>query len=215
MSEIQSYMLKPTRLVPNSPHPLIHYSGFFNNESASNPVKIHEHLASKDWQTQWIIRYGPTQQSHYHSTTHECMVVLSGSATIRFGVADIAPENACGSGDDSKEPGGIEIQANVGDAFLIPAGVAHKTFDPTPMSTFQLLTPGNGHGIDDVDVQKALSDVKLSGFTMMGAYPSDAVWDFSEGGDHIGHFEKIWAVPKPALDPILGEASEAMCGLWS
>ena len=139
------------------------------------------------------------------------MAVLSGSATIRFGVADDPEPN---TPSDAKETGGIELRANAGDAFLIPAGVSHKTFDPEPADTFALLTPGDGHGIAASDPGDALADVHLSGFTMLGAYPLDGTWDFAEGGDHVGAFETVWSVPKPRLDPVLGTEKEGMCGLW-
>ena len=214
MPEIGSYILSPTRLIPNSPYPLIHYPKYFSDEKSHDAASIHELFASNGWQTQWIYRYGPTQPSHYHSAAHECMAVLSGSATIRFGVADTQADPESNTHGDGKEVGGIELQANAGDIFLIPAGVSHKTFDPQPAGTFALLTPGGGHGIAGTDAREALAGVDLSGFTMLGAYPQKSEWDFSEGGDHVGEFEKVWSVPKPRLDPVVGQGKEGICGLW-
>jgi uncharacterized protein YjlB len=165
------------------------------------------------WQVQWIFRYGPTQQSHYHSEAHECMAVLTGEATIRFGVADTSDdldESTHGSG---KEPGGIEIHAKAGDVFVLPAGTAHKTFDTTP-ATFTLLTPGDGHGVDAVDPREALREIKLDGFTMLGAYPEGSRWDSALRAVHEGEFKKCWLVPKPSHDPCLGDAVEGLVGLW-
>jgi uncharacterized protein YjlB len=142
------------------------------------------------------------------------MAVLTGSATIRFGVADTVEdleENTHGNG---KEQGGVEVHAKAGDVFIIPAGVSHKTFDPSEGSTFKLLTPGEGHKIQADDVREALSKIELSGFTMIGAYPIGGIWDFAVGGDHKGQFEKVWSVPKPPHDPVLGQAQEGLCGLW-
>lgn len=244
-TEIRSYTLTPTRLIPNSPYPLIHYPNHFNKEAKGNcnAAAIHQRFASNGWQTQWIYRYAPTQPSHYHSATHECMAVLSGSATIRFGVADTEADDAesptpthnCNddAGESAKptengneeETIGILLPASPGDVFLIPAGVAHKTIDPRPTSTFALLTSGNGHGLpktrnndddddDDDSIQETLARVPLSGFTMLGAYPLGSVWDFSQGGDHVGGFEGVWRVPKPERDPVVGEGREGLCGLW-
>ena len=231
MPEIASYKLSPNRLIPNSPYPLIHYAKCFTDtKSGDDAVTVHDLFARNGWQTQWIFRYGSTQPSHYHSATHECMAVLSGSATIRFGVADNNNDNESNAthsdhnDDDGKETdgggGGIEIRAHAGDAFLIPAGVSHKTFDPHPTDTLALLTPGNGHGIaaaaDDgvTSTRDALARVQLSGFTMLGAYPADGVWDFAQGGEHVGAFERVWSVPKPGLDPVVGLDGGGMCGLW-
>ena len=54
------------------------------------------------------------RESHYHSTTHETLVVFRGNAHLRFGVSN--NDNA----DD-----GIELTVKVGDVIVIPAGVAH------------------------------------------------------------------------------------------
>jgi mannose-6-phosphate isomerase-like protein (cupin superfamily) len=83
------------------------------------------------------------------------MVVLTGSARIRFGVADVhssgnddasSPEN---STDTVSEEGGVEVEANAGDVFILPAGTAHKTFNTLPEASLKLLTPGNGHAVKD------------------------------------------------------------------
>ncbi|KAI4199066.1 MAG: hypothetical protein LQ350_004888 [Teloschistes chrysophthalmus] len=217
---ITAHHLPPTPLIPNSPHPLLHYKSHF--PSHPNAGEIHALLTRNGWTTQWIYRYGPTQPSHYHSRTHECMIVLHGSATIRFGIADTEFQDSGG--------GGIEVVAEAGDAFLVPAGVAHKTFNTHPQpSTFKLLTPGDGHGLphcpNEREEREVLEKVEgvLEGFCMLGAYPrGSADWNFVTGeegdvGDGKGGFEKVWEVPVPGLDPILGageKKGEGMRGLW-
>jgi uncharacterized protein YjlB len=135
------------------------------------------------------------------------MVVLTGSARIRFGVADvsdsISPESGC-------EEGGVELEANAGDVFILPAGVAHKTFDTRPRAELELLTPGDGHAVD----LEGLEGVVLEGFTMMGAYPEGYVWDSSVGGESEGVYQQVWDVPKPERDPVLGTGEEGLGGLW-
>ena len=207
-------MLRPTRLIPNSRYPLLHYARYFADEQSRDAAAIHELLASNGWQTQWIFRYGPTWPSHDHSATHECMAVVSGFATIRFGVADTKADAESNNRGDRKEPAGVELQANAGEVFRIPAGVSHKTCEPKPDSTFKLLTPDGGHGIAGTDARGVLASVSLTGFTMLGAYPRNSVWGFSEGGNYFGEFEKVWSVPKPSCDPTMGLDSEGMCGLW-
>jgi uncharacterized protein YjlB len=210
---VKTYHLPPTALIPNSPQPLVHYPRILSEDTLS-AEKVHDLFSRNGWQTQWIFRYGPTQTSHYHSAAHECMAVLSGTATIRFGVADTVAdlnESTYGSG---KEEGGVELQARAGDVFVIPAGVAHKTFDTSYGSTFKLLTPGDGHLIQAEDVSTALAGIELSGFTMIGAYPVGCVWDFAEGGHDVGAFERVWSVPKPDKDPVLGQAPEGLYALW-
>lgn len=216
MVQVKKYHIGPTPLIPNSPHPVLHYPAFLP-PSADEPIasRFHHLLTQHGWQPQWIFRYGATQRAHYHTAVHEAMVVLTGTATIRLGVADTTEDMTANThGDDTKgwEEGGVEVTARAGDVFVIPAGVAHKTYDTQPAAEFRLLTPGDGHhGVDS----GRLGEVELNGFTMLGAYPvAGGQWDFAEGGEGREVFEKAWAVPPPRLDPVLGDSEEGVCGLW-
>lgn len=162
------------------------------------------------WRVSWIFRYGPTQQSHYHSQAHECMAVLSGTATIRFGVGDTSEDLDDNTHGSAWETGGIELSAEAGDVFIIPAGVAHKTYNTKPEAGFTLLSPGNGHGIAADDPKRALADIELTGYTMMGAY-NGGNWDFVQSG---GDYEKVWSVPKPEYDPVFGDLDQGLRKEW-
>lgn len=228
--KVNSYKLPPTPLIPNSPLPLLHYPGLLKDLVQSPtfvPTQLLDLYAKSGWQTQWIAKYGPDIQSHYHSTTHEAMTVISGhSATIRFGVADAPswsdgqlPPGARGEG---AEQGGLEIQAAIGDVFIIPAGVAHKTFAPVPESTSLVfyepedITRGRAGEVSDeirAESRRCFGDVQIKGeFMMMGAYPYGGVWDFKVGGDM--EKEEVWRVPVPQKDPVLGDSEEGLVGLW-
>ena len=225
MAEVKKYHLPPTSKIPNSPFPLLHYPHFFPSPTSRTPEAVHDAFAANGWQVQWIFRYGSTQQSHYHSAAHECMAVLSGEATIRFGVADDEPAGGNGGadGDDTSSTTtgrGMEVRARAGDVFVLPAGLAHKTFNPDPSdSTFKLLTPGDGHhhvpGSGDRATGPSLANVELSGFTMIGAYPVGAKWDFAVGGEHEGRYQEVWSVPRPERDPVLGLDPAGLTGLWA
>lgn len=95
------------------------------------------------------------------------MAVLSGSATIRFGVADTTDDMAANTRGEGYESGGVELQANAGDVFVLPAGTAHKTYATRPGAEFKLLTPGDGHRIDAKeeggDVGEVLGKLRLDG----------------------------------------------------
>jgi uncharacterized protein YjlB len=210
MSEPKTYKLEATELIPNSPYLLVHYPGFFPSEDqAVDAAAVYDVFARNGWETQWIFRYGPTQRSHYHSQTHECMAVLSGTATIRFGVSDMDEGSTYAT---RRGQGGLELHAKSGDVFVIPAGVSHKTYETSPPADLELLTPGEGRGIAGIDIRQVLERVQLSGFTMMGAYPQGGIWDFATGGEHAGNYEAVWSVPKPDRDPVMGEGG--ICGLW-
>jgi len=218
MVQVEQYHLHPTDLIPNSPRPLLHYKNVLPKDPSTghcSPVEVWNMFTKNGWDVQWIFRYGPTQRSHYHSRAHECMAVLSGTATIRFGVGDTSDDLDANTHGDAweKESGGVEVHAQAGDVFVIPAGVAHKTYHTKPAAEFALLTPGRGHGIETAngaDKREALADIQLSGYTMMGAY-SGGEWDFVTAG---GEFEKVWAVPKPKRDPVFGAASEGLVATW-
>lgn len=205
MPVVKQHHLQPTRLIPNSPLPLLHYPKYLTaspTDTASSVLQTFDLFTANGWPPQWIFRYGPTQPAHYHSRAHECMVVLHGQATIRFGVAD-------------SETGGVEIAAEQGDVFIIPAGVAHKTFNTSAgASGIELISPGDGHGIAK-DQRGTLTDVDLSGFVMMGAYPRGGEWDFATGGEHDGVYEEVWNVELPALDPVLGDHDAGLRTLWT
>ena len=196
-----AHQLAPTELTPNSQFPLLHYRGLLDVDQLS-PSEAAKIFTTNGWETQWIIRYAPTQRAHYHSKTHETMVVLSGQARIRFGSADLT------SGEDpaeDHEAGGIEVDAAAGDVFVIPAGVSHKTFNTAPEMSFEVLTPGDGHSTLGAN----LDEIDLSGFIMLGAYPQGSTsWDFCTGGE--GKVEP----PIPSHDPVLGDSLDGLVGVW-
>ncbi|EXJ84047.1 hypothetical protein A1O3_04714 [Capronia epimyces CBS 606.96] len=214
MVQVKQYQLPPTALMPNSPRPLLHYTGVPLPQPLTASA-VYDLFERHGWNVQWIYRYGATQRSHYHSSVHECMAVLSGTATIRFGVGDTSTDLIESTTGSAREPGGVEIEARAGDVFLLPAGTAHKTYNAKPDAEFTLLTPGDGHHIAAHDPRAALDDVQLSGFTMIGAYPANnGYWDSMKGGENAGQYDKIWSVEKPENDPVLGKSEQGLCGLW-
>lgn len=240
MVQVKKYHLPPTTLVPNSPLPLLYYPGLLADQADqdSAALRVHDIFAQNGWQVRWVFRYTDTQESHYHSATHEVMAVLSGQATIRFGVADDAETLLLSKDDDSAialghdddnggaaagrgglGPTALEIRAQKGDVFVLPAGVAHKTYDPDPASAaLKLLSPGDGHRIvtqEGQDPREGMARVELEGFTMIGAYPAGAGrWDYNIGGEHEGKYGDIWNVTKPERDPVLGDNPDGLCGAW-
>ncbi|KAK0392007.1 hypothetical protein NLU13_1505 [Sarocladium strictum] len=218
MVEVRKYHLQPTALMPNSPHPLLHYPGFFDASKEGKVDVAYDTLHGNGWEVQWIFRYGQTQRSHYHSHAHECMAVLSGQAMIRFGVADTSEDMEANTYGQAREEGGVELEAKAGDVFILPAGTAHKTYNAKPETEFTLLTPGDGHRVGGgEDVREALRETegRITGFTMIGAYPRDSgPWDFQVGGEDVGAFDKVWRVPLPECDPVLGKSAEGLRGLW-
>ncbi|KAF5022859.1 hypothetical protein F66182_5092 [Fusarium sp. NRRL 66182] len=213
MAKVYQYHLPPTDLIPNSPRPLLHYKNVLTklpNTSNCDPAEVWDMFSKNEWKVEWVFRYGQTQMSHFHSEAHECMAVLSGTATIRFGVADTSQDLKDNTYGSAWERGGIELEAEAGDVFVIPAGVAHKTYATKPEAEFKLMSPGVGHGIEADDPRRALSEINLSGYTMMGAY-NGGYWDFVKRG---GDYGKSWRVPKPKYDPVFGTSEKGLTKTW-
>ena len=125
MVEIRKYHLQPTELIPNSPRPLLHYKNAIPPKPGGahrDAVSVYDTFTQNGWRVAWIFRYGQTQLSHYHSRAHECMAVLSGTATIRFGAADTSADLQENTYGDAFEKSGVEVTAEAGDVFVIPAG---------------------------------------------------------------------------------------------
>ena len=68
---------------------------------------IKEILETNRWTNSWV--NGIYEYHHFHSTAHEVLVALRGSARVQFG-----------------GPNGITLTFEKGDVVIIPAGVSHK-----------------------------------------------------------------------------------------
>ncbi|KAJ4138646.1 hypothetical protein NW768_002497 [Fusarium equiseti] len=155
------YNIKPTKLVPNSPKPLLLYKKAFVKDGKVDRTAAFETFRSNNWDVQWLVRYGQHQRAHYHSQTHEAMIVVHGPGKIRWGVADLSDNWEDHTYGQAYEDGGIEVEVEVGDLFVIPAGVSHKSYDPDATSaSFGCLT-GDARKIDsNIEV----AEVPLEGF---------------------------------------------------
>jgi uncharacterized protein YjlB len=87
-----AYDIKPTKLVPNSPKPLLLYRNCFIRDGKVDATLAHDTFKKNGWDAQWVTTDGRYQRSHYHPATHEVMVVLSGPGTIRWATADLNEE---------------------------------------------------------------------------------------------------------------------------
>ena len=90
--------------------PLLVYRQAFPSLDRGMAELIREILETNSWKDAWID--GIYDYHHYHSTAHEALVVLNGSARVQFG-----------------GPNGIPVTIEKGDVAIIPAGVAHKKID--------------------------------------------------------------------------------------
>jgi uncharacterized protein YjlB len=105
--------LQPTPLpleendsIPNNPHlPLLLYQKVFSG-SDSLEKEFKESFRQNNWGGCWV--NGVFDYHHYHSTAHEALGVVAGSATLIFG-----------------GPGGEEVEVQPGDLVVLPASTGH------------------------------------------------------------------------------------------
>lgn len=101
-------------IIPNSRLPIVLYKGAIDIQ---NPLKIEDklrrHVEERGWRLEWTWRI--YKFTHWHSTAHECLVCISGSAIVRLGGPRI----------------GGEHKLTPGSALMIPAGVAHRNIGAT------------------------------------------------------------------------------------
>ena len=112
---VSSHQLPSFERIPNTSIQkkplLIYHSAFHSSISAST---VERHLSSIGVVApQW--RYTMFSQSHFHSTAHEVLCVVSGKARLCFG------------GEDN--PKRVEPIVGKGDVMVVPAGVAHRLLE--------------------------------------------------------------------------------------
>ncbi len=95
--------LKRSGAIPNSALPLLIYRGA---ELAADPVRAERAFAGNGWRGAW--RNGIFDFHHFHSTAHEVLAIVGGSATVTLG-----------------GPGGPSLEVGRGDVLVLPAGTGH------------------------------------------------------------------------------------------
>src|SRR3984893_2424097 len=125
---IEEHWFDDDGVVPNNPRlPLVVYRGVL--ESGPGAAAACETLfAGNDWSGGW--RGGVYPYHHYHSTAHEALGIVAGSAKVRLG------------GDS-----GTVVALHAGDVVVIPAAVAHNGAAASPDLLIVGAYPG-GRGPD-------------------------------------------------------------------
>lgn len=99
-----SFFFEDDGYYPNHPFlPTLFYSKAIDVSQED----VTQTLSKNQWSNQWT--GGVFDYHHYHSTSHEVLVVLKGAATLTLG-----------------GPQGIAIDIEKNDLLVLPAGVAHK-----------------------------------------------------------------------------------------
>ncbi len=106
MGDVQTFMFDDDGKIPNNPTlPLLIYSAALPD--SRTPTSDCRNLFERNgWDGSWVD--GIYDYHHYHSTSHEVLSIVAGSATVQFG-----GEN------------GLRFDLKAGDVAVIPAGVGH------------------------------------------------------------------------------------------
>ncbi|MBV8888467.1 MAG: cupin domain-containing protein [Alphaproteobacteria bacterium] len=110
---IEAHLFADDGVVPNNPAlPLLLYRGALSamGDAAAACEQV---FARNGWTGAW--RNGIFAHHHYHSTAHEVLGIVRGSARVRLG------------GES-----GASLELSAGDVVVIPAGVAHKREAASP-----------------------------------------------------------------------------------
>lgn len=105
---VQPYLLADDGRFPNNERlPVLVYKGAVKLPWLMPLYQVKKWLKQNHWYNFW--KAGVFTFHHYHSNTHELLLVYKGSSSLQFG-----GEN------------GVSIEVEKGDLIVIPAGVAHK-----------------------------------------------------------------------------------------
>jgi uncharacterized protein YjlB len=102
--ELETWLAPPGDRIPNHPRfPVLVYRGV----GVSDPSQARELLAKHGWGGSWVD--GVFDFHHFHSTSHEALAVVAGSATLELG-----------------GPQGRSFEVRAGDVLVLPAGTGHR-----------------------------------------------------------------------------------------
>ncbi len=106
---MEHFVLKRNKNFPNSKLPVLVYRAALKlpDQKKRAAVITQKILARNGWSNSWS--NGIYDFHHYHSTTHECLVICAGKATVILG-----------------GPKGKKIEIVKGDVLILAAGHGHK-----------------------------------------------------------------------------------------
>jgi uncharacterized protein YjlB len=156
--QIPAYKLTPNTSIQQKPL-LIYHSAFPDSVTAS---AIEKHLKEIDVVTpQW--RYTMYSTAHFHSTTHEVLVVSQGKAKLCFG--------------GEQNDGRVEQEVGKGDVIVVPAGVGHRLLeDLSGADGFEMVGSYPKSKEWDMCYGKAGEEKKVEGISKLGWFQRDPVY---------------------------------------
>jgi uncharacterized protein YjlB len=102
--ELETWHAPPGDVIPNNPHfPVLIYHGVELEDAQA----ARERFAQHGWGGSWV--NGIFDFHHFHSTSHEALAIVSGTATVELG-----------------GPQGQAFEVAAGDVLVLPAGTGHR-----------------------------------------------------------------------------------------
>ncbi|WP_157974385.1 cupin domain-containing protein [Lewinella sp. IMCC34183] len=109
--------LTPWEWIPNSELPVIVYPRAFSDAKPGIKDRVAKRLQTSGWGNTWVAGIYP--YPHYHSNTHEVLVILNGHCTVQLG-----------------GPEGYDLEAGTGDVIVLPAGTGHACYTQSDYRVF-------------------------------------------------------------------------------
>ncbi len=157
---MQTLFFKDDGFIPNSRFPVLlnrKAISFHGMNALEAEVMLKERGLKTGWKLEWLWRV--YKRPHYHSITHETLVVYSGSATLRLGGHRL----------------GKMLKVSQGDTIIIPAGVAHQAIERTKDFLVFGLYPTGAKPWDMLFCRKKDRAISLPNLALLGRPPDLAL----------------------------------------
>jgi uncharacterized protein YjlB len=153
--ELESWQAPSGEEIPNHPSfPVLLYRG----TRLEDPDAARSRFAENGWGGSWVD--GVFDFHHFHSTSHEVLAVVAGSAVLELG-----------------GPQGRTFEVSAGDVVVLPAGTGHRRAAASGGFTVVGAYPA---WQEDYDLLRTADDAARERIAALGAPPSDPV-----GGDGV------------------------------
>ncbi|MGI9174733.1 MAG: cupin domain-containing protein [Rhodothermales bacterium] len=161
-ADVRAIAFEAGDLVPNHPRwPLLLYQQVLTGSAGD----VEQMLKANAWSGVW--RNGVYPYHHYHTTSHEVLVVVAGEADVQFGGSQ-----------------GETVSLAAGDVAILPAGTGHKRLRS---SADFLVVGAYPRGQEDWDLQRnAPSEEDLRRIKQVALPSADPV--FGKGGPLFEHW---------------------------
>jgi uncharacterized protein YjlB len=148
--ELETWRAPAGDAIPNHPSfAVLLYRG----TGLTDPAAARERFAANGWGGSWVD--GVFDFHHFHSTSHEVLAVVAGSATLELG-----------------GPQGRAFEVSAGDVVVLPAGTGHRRASADGAFTVVGAYPA---GQEDYDLLRAADDAARARIAALLAPAGDPV----------------------------------------